>query len=403
MRYFINNKNDGTAINQHNSHPRLKRLLLLAGLLSMTILAACGGSDTSKNKVKANSNVINDTNKPIHNLDEIDTVSSSLWVTALDGIQNSLQAATQLEKTIAELLNKPNADTLQAARLEWQNTYKATQAAQPFLHLHHPESPVLNTLNSWRFVILAWPIQPGYIDSYQEYAHSGIVNELTLKLTKSSLRKQHGLTDTEEVILGLHGIEYILWGEKGERTAKDFIKANTLTASFKKAKLAISDLPNNRRRQLINLQSQLLSNDLQTIKKQWQASHLLSLAYFQLPPTQRLSTINNSINEYLMLWAQRLKNESVEEKTEISINDFSQEHLIGFKRGFNSIYDIYFLNKPTLAEQLFEEKAIESIQKKFTEIKTSLKEGGNAGKPNNVILSKKIEFLTKTLLTQTRL
>jgi len=405
MRYLINNKNDTRAANQHKSHLGLERFLLLAGLLSMTILVACGGSDTSKSDVGSkNTDTQNDqASKPTYNLDKIDAASSAIWVTALDSIQNSLQAATQFEKTVIELLNNPNNNTLQAARLEWQNTYNATQTAQPFLYLHHKDSAVLNALDNWRFMILAWPIQPGYIDSYQQYTHSGIVNDLTLTLTKASLRKQHRLTDSEEVILGLHGIEYILWGEKGERTAKDFVKANALTSSFKKAKLALSDLPNNRRRQLIKLQSQLLLNDLQTLKKQWQAGHLLSLAYFQLSPTQRLSTINNSINQYLKLWSQRLKNESVEVKTQISINDFSQEHLIGFKRGINSINDIYFSNEPALAEQLFEKKALENIQKQFSEIKTSLKEGGDPGNLHYAILSKKIELLIKALLTQTRI
>lgn len=70
-----------------------------------------------------------------------------------------------------------------------------------------------------RFMIDAWPITPGYLDSLPEHPHSGIVSEPTLDIDAEMLEEQHGFTDVSEVALGFHPLEYYAF----ERPLEDFV------------------------------------------------------------------------------------------------------------------------------------------------------------------------------------
>ena len=72
-------------------------------------------------------------------------------------------------------------------------------------------------------LIDAWPLLPGFIDNLPGYPHTGIVNDMTLPMTSEVLRAQHQITDTAEVALGFHVIEYYAF----TRRHQDFAGAST--------------------------------------------------------------------------------------------------------------------------------------------------------------------------------
>ncbi len=89
----------------------------------------------------------------------------------------------------------------------------------------------------------AWPIQAGFIDNLEHYPESGIVFDETLAITLPNLFTQHGITDNEEVILGLHALELLVF----TRPLADFQPNQNVF--------------NDRRRALLNLVTQQLETD----------------------------------------------------------------------------------------------------------------------------------------------
>lgn len=94
------------------------------------------------------------------------------------------------------------------------------------------------------FQIDAWPIQAGFLDSIKDYPQSGIINDFTVTIDPDSLQEQHGITDSREVSLGFHALEFLIFN----RTADDFSLSND------KIKL--------RRRQVMKIILDLLTRDV---------------------------------------------------------------------------------------------------------------------------------------------
>ena len=69
----------------------------------------------------------------------------------------------------------------------------------------------------------AWPIEAGYIDYLSDYPQSGIVNDLTLDISRETLIDQHGLLDEGSASIGFPVMEFLLWGEDGSRRLDEFI------------------------------------------------------------------------------------------------------------------------------------------------------------------------------------
>lgn len=112
------------------------------------------------------------------------------------------------------------------------------------------------------FNIHAWPLEPGFIDSLPEYPTSGIINDLTVELSKTSLRQQHGVTSAEEISVGLHAAEYLLW----QRSLADFQPVSELREQQVEDGLVLQQLSNNRRRLVLKLISDILKEDLISLR-----------------------------------------------------------------------------------------------------------------------------------------
>ncbi len=102
-------------------------------------------------------------------------------------------------------INAPEEDTLAALKTEWRAAHLAYARAQFGILNQDPEQRELI------FRIDAWPIQPGFIDDLPLYPESGIINDETLVLNAESMLLQHGITDEEEVALGFHSLEYLIF------------------------------------------------------------------------------------------------------------------------------------------------------------------------------------------------
>jgi hypothetical protein len=143
-----------------------------------------------------------------------------------------LDQVNDMGPRVTTFLNAPNAANLTAAQQAWLNAHSAFSAAQ-FGFISNSR-----TLQEILFRVDAWPIQPGFIDNLPAYPVSGIVFDETLSMDMEHLLAQHGITDDEEVILGFHALELLLF----TRSVDDYVMANEDT-----------DGPVARRRELLKL------------------------------------------------------------------------------------------------------------------------------------------------------
>jgi putative iron-regulated protein len=205
------------------------------------------------------------------------------WHLAEEPISRTLEGARQLQVAVENLLGQPSAATLTQAQEQWQKTALAYQPLRLYKRLPEIQPDQFSGLRQLTFDIGAQPIQPGYLDSVGPYAWSGLVHDISLPLSPEALREQHGMTSAEDASLGLFAVKFMLFGLGGEqpRQAADYRALQQLNAAdreqgFTKAE----ELPQNRRRQLLLLQSRLLAEDLQRLHSLWQPD--VEGSYYQI-------------------------------------------------------------------------------------------------------------------------
>jgi len=196
----------------------------------------------------------------------LEDASLHAWQLGTASLQDTAYSLQALQKTIVVLLLERSEESLALARKQWHESHERYHNSAIFLAIGESNPGLFGHLQTLTFNLDAWPIQPGYIDSYGVYTHSGIVNDITVPLNAEAIRRQHGFSDDSEVTLGFHAIAYLLWGENGERRASDFSEAK----SNINLDTAPADLPANRRRVLLQLQAQLLVDDAHVLLKHWQ-------------------------------------------------------------------------------------------------------------------------------------
>ena len=232
--------------------------------------------------------------------DPLDKTTRYAWELGLQSLINTEQASRNLSAQLDLFLADPSEASMANVRQEWRNSHQQWQQHAVWIALAKAQPRRFAILNSHYFALDARELQPGYLDAVQDYPFSGIVNDISIVLTADSLRQQHGLTDSSEVSLGFHALEFLLWGEYGQRSFNDFLPISTINAEQNAAGLTTGDLPNNRRRTVLRLLTQLLADDVQRLRQDWQNPlSPISQTYLQLPPKMRLEFIQQTAYQLL--------------------------------------------------------------------------------------------------------
>ncbi|UTF61697.1 imelysin family protein [Gilvimarinus sp. DA14] len=211
-------------------------------------------------------------------------LSDQLWQIAAQSIDNSNLQCAQLSQAVQQLLRATDEKNLHATQQAWLALHGSViENATAFsLATVSPDlfAPLAGQINR----IDSQPIAPGFIDAVAGYPYSGLVHDFSTPINRATLTDQHQLTDDSEALLGLHVLEFLLFGENGERQAEDFIATEQGTDS-----LSPQQRPQNRRRDLLALTSKILCDDLEALTNLWRSKHSsISSAYYQLPPLGRL-------------------------------------------------------------------------------------------------------------------
>lgn len=215
---------------------------------------------------------------------DTDVFVSQLGLTAYTEMSQAGEKAQQLDAKISAFLFEPSKAHLIEAQEAWRSAYSAFLFSRiyAFLPLSDPSDWSKKGQNNQQtlYQLDAWPIEGGYIDYLAGYPFSGIVNDLALELNEKNLLEQHGFADKSYASIGFHPIEFMLWGEDGKRSWRDFV-AQENTSSLpaddtQEIEAGDSERPkvqnNNRRRQYLQLTSELLQKHLLRLQERWEPS-----------------------------------------------------------------------------------------------------------------------------------
>ena len=182
---------------------------------------------------------------------------------------------TSFENQVAEFLESPQTSSMNSVRSGWlsaHSSYELTTLHRYFAEQILSEEEVL-ALYQFYYQINHWPILPGYVDYVGTYSNSGIVNDITVNIDIPTLREQHGAFDLAEASLGFHVLEFLIWGEnlkrQAERPASDYFVITELNASEIEGGFELDQLSNNRRRQMLLLNTQALLSDFNSSREIW--------------------------------------------------------------------------------------------------------------------------------------
>lgn len=303
---------------------RFNNLFCTLTILATSLLSGCDNklsgntlSDTPSNTL---SNTLSNSQTTLANTGQLQQATTNAWHYQHTLAQQSLQAAQQLQQQINRLQQQPSEEQVTQVRQAWSTAHEQILQMSPLFALGGIKPNLFKPLEDTYWMIDAWPIEPGYLDSVEGYPHSGIVNDIAIPVNAEAMQQQHGFSSPWEAVLGLHAMEYLLWGEQGNRPASDF-SASTPTEQQRSHGLSGADLPNQRRMALLQLQANLLVEELQRLEYRLQhPASGLSSAYQSLPAGSQASLWQQSAElllEQLLLAEQvALKQEGLEEQEE---------------------------------------------------------------------------------------
>ncbi len=277
------------------------RSLLLAALCFM--LAACDQFfETPKDTAPAKVQVKIDSQRLL----------SAANIYAYTQLSEALNQAQILDGLITSLLHHPNPLSLEEAQNTWLKAYQAYLRVSFFHDIprfekpqHHENADTYHLIDEQ---LDTWPIEAGYIDYLPQYPLSGIINDMTLKISEQDILQQHGFSDRRFASVGFHPMEFLLFGVNGKRSAKDFVpqensieivstdiheKDPNLVDDSQDGKIPDPDglkvdieeqhthaqLDNlgpqnhNRRREFLRILSALIVNNLQKLADRWEPAH----------------------------------------------------------------------------------------------------------------------------------
>ncbi|WP_428241230.1 imelysin family protein [Gynuella sp.] len=175
----------------------------------------------------------------------------------------ALSSARELQSNVETFLLEPSQSKLDLARTSWRAAH-GNYISCTLYRTQATSSQRQAFLDRITSTIDAWPIQPGFIDYLPDYPQTGLINDTTLQLTQERLIKEHQFSSLEDIALGFHALEFMLWGNDNNRPVDDFI-----AVASHKADNDIELEPQNRRRHYTTLLTHHLTEQLKLLTDAW--------------------------------------------------------------------------------------------------------------------------------------
>lgn len=171
--------------------------------------------------------------------------------------EDTLTSAKAMQAAIKAFTAQPSAEALAEARKTWlaaREFYGQTEAFRFYGGPIDDDKGPEGRMN-------AWPMDESYVDSVEGKPKAGLINNRKIAITKKALAAQNERGGEENIATGWHAIEFLLWGQDlsetgpGNRSFEDFVDGKKPNAD--------------RRRQYLNVVTELLIDDLSFLVKSW--------------------------------------------------------------------------------------------------------------------------------------
>ena len=187
----------------------------------------------------------------------------------------AVSEAKKLDVLVDDFLAEPSLLKLELAKNQWIEARKAYLPTEIYRFFDSP----IDDADGPEGMLNAWPIDEAYMDSVLGQKNSGIINDLQNypQLTKDILLSLNEKDGETNISTGWHAIEFLLWGQDfsvtgpGNRPFTDYLDGSAPNA--------------NRRRQYLALLTDLLVEQLTSVRDEWnpQRSENYYAAFVQSP------------------------------------------------------------------------------------------------------------------------
>ena len=258
----------------------LGSLSCLFALMTALLLGCDSGDDSAIEKPTTSHTQVGEAQLSEAERQRISAASLKAWKAADPVLTAAVDNAQQLHVAVNNLLKAPTAEALSAARHHWRETALTYQPFNLYGSLAELQPEQFHQLRQLIYAIAARPIQPGYLDNFGPYTYSGLVHDIGITISPETLREQHGMTDAQDAALGLYAVQFMLFGysDAEPRQVADFVTQELTAEQRQQGFNNEEELPENRRRQLVRTEAQLLVDDLQRLQQLWQLNTDGSLA-----------------------------------------------------------------------------------------------------------------------------
>lgn len=219
------------------------------------------------------------------------TVLSNYADLVLANYQAAMVDAEALKVVIDVFVATPTEDNFNATKEAWLTSRESYGPSEAFRFANGPidtgdTEDIEGYLNSW-------PLDEAYIDYVEGDLNAGIINDTNNfpTLTKELLTGENGNGGEENVAIGYHAIEFLLWGQDltapsenlaGQRTYTDFVDGGTAENQ-------------DRRRVYLAIVADLLTDHLQVVIDEWTGAY--KTTFLALDEEVALDNIISSIAE----------------------------------------------------------------------------------------------------------
>ena len=143
------------------------------------------------------------------------------------GYEDSYRWAAALQSALQTLTDRPSAAALEAAKNAWKRARIPYGQTEAFRFYGGP----IDDADGPEGQLNAWPMDESYVDYVQGNPCAGIINDPDAPITQEHLIGLNEQGGEENVSLGYHAIEFLLWGQDlsadgpGARPVSDYLQA----------------------------------------------------------------------------------------------------------------------------------------------------------------------------------
>lgn len=253
----------------------LKTLFVITLLTS--VITSCSSDDNN------NGNSNNETQK----IATISNYANLVYANYQDAITDAQTLKTNIDAFVAD----PSGINFTATKNAWLNARESYGTTEAFRFADGPiDSGATEEIEGY---LNSWPLDEGYIDYVDGTTNSGMINDTSITLSKEALTSMNGVGGEENVAIGYHAIEFLLWGQdltapsallSGQRPYTDFVDAGTAANQ-------------DRRRQYLAICGDLLVEHLQVMIDEWKSSGDYRTTFLALDTDVALKNMLKSIAE----------------------------------------------------------------------------------------------------------